>query len=118
MLKIKNNQGEFIAAQIIERALKAPFNRLCLNAGYIDKAPIIINKILNSKVNGEGYNVKSEKIENLWDAGVIDPFKVTRCALQNAASVASLMLTSNVIIGDYPETPNAETPKQNIPNLF
>lgn len=118
MLKNKNNQGEFIAAHIIERALRAPFNRLCLNAGYIDRAPIIIHKILNSKVNGEGYNVKSEKIENLWDAGVIDPFKVTRCALQNAASVASLMLTSNVIIGDYPETPDAETPKQNIPNLF
>ena len=118
MLKNKNNQGEFIAAQIIERALKAPFNRLCLNAGYIDKAPIIINKILTSKNNGEGYNVKSEKIENLWDAGVIDPFKVTRSALQNASSVASLMLTSNVIIGDYPDIATAVEPTQNIPSLF
>lgn len=118
MLKNKDNTGEFIAAQIIQRALKAPFNRLCLNAGYLDKAPIIINNIIDSNVNGRGYNVKSEKMENLWEAGVIDPFKVTRSALQNASSVASLMLTSNVVIGDFPEAPKQETPKQQIPNLF
>lgn len=118
ILEAKDNSGDYIAAQIIERALKAPFNRLCLNAGYIDNAPIIINKIISSEDNGMGYNVKTEKFENLWDAGVIDPFKVTRSALQNASSVASLMLTSNVVIGDFDDEIIKEQPKQDIPSLF
>jgi chaperonin GroEL len=118
ILKNKSNSGEYIAAQIIERALKAPFNRLCLNAGYLDKAPIIISEIIKNKNNGVGYNVKTEKIENLWDSGVIDPFKVTRSALENAASVASLMLTSNVVIGDFNKEESKEENKQPIPSLF
>lgn len=118
ILKNKDNSGEYVAAQIIERALKAPFNRLCLNAGYIDKAPIIINKIITAKNNGIGYNIKTEKMENLWESGVIDPFKVTRSALQNASSVASLMLTSNVVIGDFNEENVKEQVTQDIPNLF
>ena len=72
---------------------------------------------MESENNGIGYNIKTKKMENFWETGVIDPFKVTRVALQNAASIAGLVLTSNVVIGDIKE--KSEPPSQSqVPNLF
>jgi chaperonin GroEL len=68
--------------------------------------------------DGYGYNIKTEKFENLWETGVSDPFKVTRTALQNAASVAGLMLTSSVVLGDFPEAPGTKTEQIQTPSLF
>lgn len=117
MCNDSKNLGASIGANIIKKALMAPFKRLCHNAGLDDQASELINEILRSNEPGYGFNIKTEQFENLWNAGVIDPFKVTRTALQNAASVAGLMLTSNVVLGDFPET-KSEPPKQQIPNLF
>lgn len=112
-----SNLGNSIGANIIKFALLAPFKRLFYNIGKIDDVSIAINKIIKGKKN-IGYNIKSNKFENLIDGGVIDPFKVTRSALQNAASVAGLLLTSNVVIGDLKNEKREEVTKQNIPSLF
>jgi chaperonin GroEL len=110
------NYGDTIGANIIRIALVAPFKRLFYNIGRDDYS-VAINEILSKPLDSIGYNIKTNKFENLLDAGVVDPFKVTRNALQNAASVAGLMLTSNVVIGDFPEVispPSGNNP----PSLF
>lgn len=110
------NYGDSIGANIIRIALTAPFKRLFYNIGRDDYS-VAINEILSKPLDNVGYNIKTNKFENLLDAGVVDPFKVTRNALQNAASVAGLMLTSNVVIGDFPEVispPSGNNP----PSLF
>ena len=101
-IKLCNSKilGDNIGANIIKIALTAPFKKLFFNMGNIDNAANAINKIQNAPLNNIGFNIKSGKFENLLDTGVVDPFKVTRSALQNAASVAGLMLTSNVVIGN------------------
>ena len=110
------NYGDSIGANIVRVALMAPFKRLFFNIGRDDYS-VAINEILSKPLDGIGYNIKTNKFENLLDAGVVDPFKVARNALQNAASVAGLMLTSNVVIGDFPEKISANS-TNNTPSLF
>ena len=110
------NYGDSIGANIVRAALMAPFKRLFFNIGRDDYS-VAINEILSKPLDGIGYNIKTNKFENLLDAGVVDPFKVARNALQNAASVAGLMLTSNVVIGDFPEKISAAS-TNNTPSLF
>lgn len=119
MLNDKINLANSLGARIIKKALMEPFNKLCYNAGHdVSDVALIINELQESdENNGIGYNIKTRKMENLWDSGVIDPYKVTRSALQNAASVAGLMLTSNVVIGDFPEPPE-KSQQQGVPSLF
>lgn len=112
-----SNLGNYIGANIIKKALQAPLKKLFYNIGKADESAIAINKITKTSKN-IGYNIKSGKFENLIDSGVIDPFKVTRSALENAASVAGLLLTSNVVIGDLKIPQKEESPKSNIPSLF
>lgn len=113
------NSGISIGAKIISLALKAPFKRLLSNAGRADDAPKYIDTIIQSDATYYGYNVKYNRFENLIDAGVVDPFKVTRSALQNAASVSSLMLTTQAVIGDFPQVEsNHNNTTSDIPNLF
>lgn len=115
----KTNIADSIGAKIIKVALLQPFVIMCRNAGIQDieafKSQI---KIWENGNDGFGFNIKKQAIENLWESGVIDPFKVTRTALQNAASIAGLTLTSNVVIGDLPQV-NADSPPQiSPPSLF
>ena len=115
----KTNIADSIGAKIIKVALLQPFVIMCRNAGIQDieafKSQI---KIWENGNDGFGFNIKKQTIENLWESGVIDPFKVTRTALQNAASIAGLTLTSNVVIGDLPQV-NADSPPQiSPPSLF
>ena len=105
-------------AQIVRLALEGHFKRLLLNAGKVDSMSSILETIKNNEVLGYGYNVKTDKFENLFESGVIDPFKVTRSALQNAASVAGLMLTSEVVIGDIVANSFEKTQNSDIPSLF
>lgn len=114
-LSKSNVLGDAIGANILINALKAPIKKLLFNAGKSDFDSNIINKVIKSKLN-IGYNIKTNKFEDLIASGVIDPFKVTRSALQNAASVAGLILTSSVVIGDIKEKPQLN--KQEIPSLF
>ncbi|MDR2735503.1 MAG: chaperonin GroEL [Puniceicoccales bacterium] len=91
---------EAIGASIIKRAIEAPLRQLCANAG-ID-ASLIVNEV-KSKNGSYGYNVATGKFEDLMAAGVIEPTKVNRTALQNAASVAGMLLTTECIITELPK---------------
>ncbi len=91
---------EAVGAQIVRRAIEAPLRQLCENAG--EEGALVVKEVLNAK-GGWGYNVATGKFEDLIKAGVVDPTKVTRSALQNAASVAGLLLTTECMITDKPE---------------
>ena len=91
---------ELVGAQIVRRAIEAPLRQLCANAG--EEGALVVKEVLNGK-GSWGYNVATGKFEDLFKAGVVDPTKVTRSALQNAASVAGLLLTPECMIADKPE---------------
>lgn len=93
-----DTEAERIAASILAKALKAPFKKLLSNCGREDEADMLIYKIINSKEKNIGYNIKTHQLCDLRQAGVVDPFKVTRSALQNAVSIAGLVLSSEAII--------------------
>jgi chaperonin GroEL len=92
---------EQIGVRIIKRALEEPLRQIAQNAGK--EGAVIIEKVLASDVESYGFNAATEKFEDLVAAGVIDPAKVTRYALQNAASIAGLMLTTEAMIADAPD---------------
>ena len=98
---------ELVGAQIVRRAIEAPLRQLCANAG--EEGALVVQQVLNSK-GGMGYNVATGKFEDLIKAGVVDPTKVTRSALQNAASIAGLLLTTECMITDLPEPKTTAAP--------
>lgn len=103
---IKTLEGdEKIGASIIRRALEEPLRMIVSNAG--DEGAVVIGRIHESKDNNYGYNASTGVYEDLVKAGVIDPTKVTRTALQNAASIAGLMLTTEAMISEIPEKKEA-----------
>ncbi len=95
-----DNEDQKIGVEIIRRALEEPIRMIVQNAGL--EGSVIVNKIKEGK-DDYGFNAQSEKYENLVASGVIDPTKVTRIALENAASVASLLLTTEATIVEKPE---------------
>jgi chaperonin GroEL len=103
---IKGLEGdEKIGASIIRRAIEEPLRMIVSNAG--EEGAVVIGKIHESKDNNYGYNAGTNAYEDLVKAGVIDPTKVTRTALQNAASIAGLMLTTEAMISEIPEKKEA-----------
>ena len=104
---VKLEGDEAIGAQIVRRAIEAPIRMLCANAGV--EGAVVAGQVLEGKGNF-GYNVATEKYEDLVKAGVVDPAKVTRTALQNAASVAGLLLTTECMITEIPEKKEAHPP--------
>ena len=96
---------EAIGARLVEKSIEAPIRQLCENAG-VDGSQIVL-KIYESKL---GYNVATDEYVDLLEAGIIDPTKVTRCALQNAGSVAGMLLTTECLIVDKPSANAAESP--------
>ena len=95
---------ELTGAGIVARAVEAPLRQLVANAGR--EGALVVEKVKNGK-GGEGYNVATDKFEDLIVSGVVDPTKVTRSALQNAASIAGLLLTTECLITDLPEKESA-----------
>ncbi|MBE0447723.1 MAG: chaperonin GroEL, partial [Actinobacteria bacterium] len=95
---------ERVGAQIIERALESPLRQLAINAGY--EGSVIVEKIKTLE-KGQGLNVLTGDYGDMMKAGIIDPAKVTRSALQNAASIASLILTTEAAIAEKPEEAGA-----------
>jgi chaperonin GroEL len=89
---------EQIGVNIVKRALEEPMRQIVQNAGK--EGAVIVEKIRRDKNPNFGYNAATENFEDLVDAGIIDPAKVTRCALQNAASIAGLMLTTEALISE------------------
>jgi chaperonin GroEL len=103
---IKTLEGdEKIGATIIRRAIEEPLRMIVMNAG--EEGSVVINKINESKDTNYGYNAGSGVYEDLVKSGVIDPTKVTRTALQNAASISGLLLTTEAIIAEIPEKKEA-----------
>ncbi len=98
--KLKLDPEQQIGANIIRRALEEPVRQIAANAGQ--EGSVIVEKLKNSPDN-VGFNAASEKIEDLLEAGIIDPAKVCRIALTNAASISSLLLTTEAIITDIPD---------------
>ena len=96
-----SNHDEDSGVKIIRRAVQEPLRMIAENAGV--EGSIVIDKVLNNQEAAFGYNAAADKYEDLIKAGIIDPTKVERTALQNAASVASLMLTTEAMIADKPE---------------
>jgi chaperonin GroEL len=94
------NQEEQLGVTLVKKALEKPFRKLLQNAGMDEGVALI--KVLESKGN-MGIDVMDGELKDLVKAGVIDPVKVTRSALQNAASVAIMVMTTNVLITDAPE---------------
>jgi chaperonin GroEL len=90
-----DNEWEELGIKIVENAVREPLRQMARNAGQ--SGDLILSKLLHRRT-GEGYNFKTSKMTNLLDAGVIDPARVTRCALQNAVSVAGTLITSNYAI--------------------
>ncbi|MCO4818604.1 MAG: chaperonin GroEL [Bacteroidetes bacterium] len=98
-----DNDDENTGIQIIRRALEEPLRQIVHNAG--GEGSVVIQKVKEGKKDF-GYNARTEEYENLIAAGVIDPTKVSRVALENAASVASMLLTTECLIADEPEEDN------------
>ncbi len=101
---LKLEGDEAIGAQIVRRAIEHPLKQLCANAGV--DGGVVVKEVLGGKGNF-GYNVATDKYEDLVKAGVVDPTKVTRTALQNAASIAGLLLTTECMITEIPEKKEA-----------
>jgi chaperonin GroEL len=99
--KLKLQDDEAIGVNIVKRALEEPMRQIALNAGQ--EGAVIVGRIRESKDDNFGFNADTEEFVDLVKAGVIDPAKVTRLALQNAASIAGLMLTTEALVADIKE---------------
>jgi chaperonin GroEL len=102
-LKVDDDQR--LGVNIIRRALEEPMRWIAQNAGF--EGSIVVQKVRDLKNRDEGFNAQTETYENLVKAGVIDPTKVVRSALQNASSIASLLLTTEALIAEIPEEKSA-----------
>ncbi|MCG2758687.1 MAG: chaperonin GroEL, partial [Desulfobacteraceae bacterium] len=91
---------EKIGVNIVKRAIEEPLRQIAQNAGL--EGSVVVQRIKQEKTN-IGYDVSQDAYVDMIEAGVIDPTKVTRSALQNAASIAALLLTTEAIIADKPE---------------
>jgi chaperonin GroEL len=103
---VKTLQGdEKIGAQIVRRAIEEPLRQIVGNAG--EEGAVVVGKLLENSDPNFGYNASTNEYEDLVKAGVIDPTKVTRTALLNAASIAGLMLTTEAMVSEIPEPKQA-----------
>ncbi len=104
---LKLEGDEKIGVQIVRRALEEPIRQIAENAGF--EGSVVVNKVIESD-GAFGFNAQTEKFEDLLKAGVIDPTKVTRSALENASSVAGLLLMTQAMITEKPEPEKAAPP--------
>jgi chaperonin GroEL len=105
---LKLEGDEKVGANIVKRALEEPIRNIVENAGL--EGSVIVEKVKAEKVATRGFDAESLEFVDMIQAGIIDPTKVERVALQNAASVASLLLTTEALICDLPEEKPAAAP--------
>jgi chaperonin GroEL len=98
---LKGSDDVKVGVEIIRRALEEPLRQIAANAGF--EGAVVVAKVRESKEAEFGFNAQNDEYENLVEAGVIDPTKVVRSALQNAASIASLLLTTEALVSEIPE---------------
>jgi chaperonin GroEL len=106
-LQAKLEGDEKVGVQIVRRALEQPLRTLCENAGL--EGSVIVEQVKNAK-KAMGFNVDAEQMVDMFEAGIIDPTKVSRTALQNAASVASLLLTTEALVTEIPDRKKPAAP--------
>ncbi|MCC7109352.1 MAG: chaperonin GroEL, partial [Deltaproteobacteria bacterium] len=99
------NTEQNFGVKLLKRACEEPMRQIAQNAGF--EGSVVVNAVLESKESTYGFNARTEKYEDLVKAGVIDPTKVSRTALENAASVAGLLLTTEAMIANKPEKKEA-----------
>jgi chaperonin GroEL len=99
--KLKLHEDEAIGVNIVKRALEEPMRQIALNAGH--EGAVVVGRVRDSKDENFGFNAETGEFGDMIKAGVIDPAKVTRLALQNAASIAALMLTTEALVADIRE---------------
>ncbi len=112
---IKGDNDEQIGINIVKRACEEPVRQIAGNAGF--EGAIVVGKILANSDANFGFNAQSGEYENLVEAGVIDPTKVTRTALQNAASIAGLMITTEAMVCEIPDKKPAPAPGGHGPDM-
>jgi chaperonin GroEL len=97
---VKLEGDEATGAQILRRALEEPLRRIATNAGQ--DGSVIVQKVKSLKP-GEGYDAAKDEYGNMVKKGIVDPVKVTRSALENAVSIAAMVLTTNCLVTEIPE---------------
>ena len=102
-----SNEDETTGIQIVKRAIEEPLRQIIANAGK--EGAVYVQKVKEGR-GDFGYNARTDKFENFFAAGVIDPAKVTRVALENAASIAGMLLTTECVIADKKEDKPAAAP--------
>lgn len=109
-----DNQDEQTGINIVSRAIEEPLRQIVENAGL--EGSVVVNKVREGE-GDYGYNARTEKYEDLRKAGIVDPAKVERVALENAASIAGMLLTTECVMVDKPE-PKAEMPAPAAPGMM
>jgi chaperonin GroEL len=99
-VKSTKNEDQQIGIRIVRRALEEPIRQIANNAGH--EGSVVVNKVIDLELN-KGFDAQTEKYANMVDSGIIDPTKVVRSALQNASSIAGLMLTTEALVSEVPE---------------
>jgi len=103
--KLGLEDDEQIGVTIVKRALEEPLRLIASNAGH--EGAVVVEKVRDSKQANFGFNAATEEYMDMISAGILDPAKVTRSALQNAASIAGLMLTTEALVSEIPEAEKA-----------
>jgi len=98
---VGDNEDQNAGIAIVRKAIQAPLRQIVVNSGL--EASIIVGKLLEQKSNTFGFDAQSEKYVDLVEAGIADPTKVVRTALQNAASIAGLLITTEAMVADRPK---------------
>ena len=99
----KDLKSDSTGASIVKKACRKPFNQILVNAGYDNtQAEILSAQLVTANYPWNGYNIKTEEVVDMKEAGIIDPTKVARTALQNAASVAGTVLLTECTVVDEP----------------
>ncbi len=104
MIKKEKNEDIGVGIRIVKRAMEEPIRQIANNAGF--EGSVVVNEV-KSMERDKGWDAQNEKFVNMHEAGIIDPTKVVRSALQNAASIASLMLTTEAVVNEVPEEKKA-----------
>ena len=102
------NDDQSAGIAIVRRAIQAPLRQIVENAGV--EGSIVVGKLLEGKSNTQGFDAQTEKYVDMVAAGIIDPAKVVRTALQDASSVAGLLITTEAMIAEKPEPKGAGAP--------
>jgi chaperonin GroEL len=106
---------EQLGVNLIKKAIEEPVRQIANNAGF--EGSVVVQKVIEGKGNF-GFNAENGNYEDLLEAGIIDPTKVTRSALQNAASVAGLLMTTEAMIAEKPEKKKAVAPQMPSEDMY